>query len=500
MTAYHEEDANFTGTDTDTDPLDLDPNGAQTRLLNDIFPDDLFTAGTRVNLFYRAQFVDTLGVPINTSWGFSPNDTSGGNVYEWECLPSSMDADTTFNCVLYVDHFDGRGAQPFIETALANVLTGSSSNFEGTPWDRWDVEAQSSQQASFGRPLYTEYGATVVQALGYETILWNSGNLQTFCVSKEDADVLIPWMTLPGFGAKNLYLSGDGIALSMSREADSEPSAYRLLTDLAGVEFTCRTFRDQDCPVGSPVDWTDCVELDPVTGAVVSGRPMGGTHVGQGSGCPHHRSFDVIAPNPSAEFGSPLAEEQYVGTKTVGFASVSNIEFGSGSGRPQTKPIQFQTIVDGLSVHYRRDPGDCEYLPTIPPDALEERLREVLDWFGSSGDLAACQVPVTTGIDSPVGHGQYRTTLANASPNPLRGGQGRLRFSLTRPGKATVSIFDLNGRLVKTIFDGEGQEGWNEATWDGIDTAGRPVASGVYFYRLHTDGKELSKKLIVIRD
>ena len=55
MTAYHEADPSFMGDDCTLDPNDLDPNGQATRLKNDIFPDNLFTPGTRVCLFYKAR-------------------------------------------------------------------------------------------------------------------------------------------------------------------------------------------------------------------------------------------------------------------------------------------------------------------------------------------------------------------------------------------------------------------------------------------------------------
>ncbi len=105
MTAYHEEDPNFSGTDTATDPNDLDPDGYQNRLLNDLFPDDLLTPGSRLCLYFKGKSVS------GTSWFCYPDTTNGGYL-EMEVLPSSMGADSTFNCVLYVDYADGMGAQP----------------------------------------------------------------------------------------------------------------------------------------------------------------------------------------------------------------------------------------------------------------------------------------------------------------------------------------------------------------------------------------------------
>jgi flagellar hook assembly protein FlgD len=95
----------------------------------------------------------------------------------------------------------------------------------------------------------------------------------------------------------------------------------------------------------------------------------------------------------------------------------------------------------------------------------------------------------------------FRTTLANFAPNPLlTGATGRIQFTMAREGKANVDIFDVNGRLVKSVYDGIALEGVNEAFWNGTDGTGREVASGVYFYRLRTGAEDFSKKMVVVRN
>ena len=54
MTAYHESDPNFVGTDRGSGCRRYGPTTAW-RLKNDIFPDDLFTMGTRLDLFYTSN-------------------------------------------------------------------------------------------------------------------------------------------------------------------------------------------------------------------------------------------------------------------------------------------------------------------------------------------------------------------------------------------------------------------------------------------------------------
>ena len=154
-----------------------------------------------------AESVDLFDWRLHPSNPMYRPDTALFDYYEFEVLPSSMDGDSNFNCLLYVDHYDGRnffngvidvvgGGQRIIEPALAAILPGTSANFENTPWDRMDIRAPDSGLGCFGRPLNTEYGATVQQVLGYKSLLWHTGDLDGVNLMKEDADVLIPWLTL----------------------------------------------------------------------------------------------------------------------------------------------------------------------------------------------------------------------------------------------------------------------------------------------------------------
>ena len=71
------------------------------------------------------------------------------------------------------------------------------------------------------------------------------------------------------------------------------------------------------------------------------------------------------------------------------------------------------------------------------------------------------------------------------------------RFAETQRWKVRL---DVNGRLVKSVFDAIAQEGVNEAFWSGADETGRQVASGVYFYRLRANAEDFSKKMVVVRN
>jgi hypothetical protein len=84
-------------------------------------------------------------------------------------------------------------------------------------------------------------------------------------------------------------------------------------------------------------------------------------------------------------------------------------------------------------------------------------------------------------------------------PNPF-GAETTVRFSLARSGPVSVSVYDLQGRLVRTLAGGGLLEaGVRELRWDGRDADGREVANGVYLCRVEADGQAASRRMVVLR-
>jgi hypothetical protein len=74
-----------------------------------------------------------------------------------------------------------------------------------------------------------------------------------------------------------------------------------------------------------------------------------------------------------------------------------------------------------------------------------------------------------------------------------------IRFQLRESGKVRLKIFDLTGKLVRTLLDGELQAGEQKILWDGRDQQGQTIASGVYFYELVAGSKIERKRMTVVR-
>lgn len=63
----------------------------------------------------------------------------------------------------------------------------------------------------------------------------------------------------------------------------------------------------------------------------------------------------------------------------------------------------------------------------------------------------------------------------------------------------TLRIYDVSGRLVRTLVEGPQEAGQKTVTWNGRDDRGRNVASGVYFYRLQAPGYRKTLKMILVQ-
>jgi endonuclease I len=86
-----------------------------------------------------------------------------------------------------------------------------------------------------------------------------------------------------------------------------------------------------------------------------------------------------------------------------------------------------------------------------------------------------------------------------AMPNPF-GSSTTLELVLSAPQQADLEIYDVYGRLVRTVLDDTPlAAGVHEASWDGTSASGVPLPSGVYFCRLSTPEAAASCEVLLIR-
>jgi hypothetical protein len=94
---------------------------------------------------------------------------------------------------------------------------------------------------------------------------------------------------------------------------------------------------------------------------------------------------------------------------------------------------------------------------------------------------------------------QMTTKLEPIWPNPSAG-RATISFALASPGHAKLAIYDVAGRLVKTVVDAELDAGSHRVEWQGTDDSGKINLPGVYFARLETQGFTQTRKILYLRE
>jgi hypothetical protein len=88
--------------------------------------------------------------------------------------------------------------------------------------------------------------------------------------------------------------------------------------------------------------------------------------------------------------------------------------------------------------------------------------------------------------------------LAVPSPNPASG-QTRIGFAMNRAADATLAIYDLRGRKVAELAAGYYGEGSHHLFWNGRDTAGHALPTGVYCVELRIGAFRTTQKIMLAR-
>lgn len=83
-------------------------------------------------------------------------------------------------------------------------------------------------------------------------------------------------------------------------------------------------------------------------------------------------------------------------------------------------------------------------------------------------------------------------------PNPFNPST-TISFELPFPSEVRLTIFDSSGREIRTLLNERRYSGINNASWDGRDSQGKAVASGIYLYRLTMANHSLTRKMLLVK-
>jgi hypothetical protein len=174
-------------------------------------------------------------------------------------------------------------------------------------------------------------------------------------------------------------------------------------------------------------------------------------------------------------------------------------------------------VEDALTFHgagvFKPDQGADQYISqTVTMDIESMRgaygttlgrllfVNDILvEVFGSICNIAGNPI---VGLDVPnIGSGNQFVDFLNLRNNPLRSGQATVHFGLAADDHVQVKVYDVSGRLVRTLADRKFKAGEHTLMWDGVDNAGRSLPRGVYFTQVKFMQRnvEMAKKITILR-
>jgi hypothetical protein len=493
-TYFHEDDYGFAPGYSDLTPE------------QEIAPDGLFTPGTSIEYKYRGWW---------WNGGAPPAAYLEQGPFEYEMLPGMRATDGgpqgydwEYPCVLYIDAYN-RGSEYYIIPLLEQM------ELEYDKWDaldassNWDAPMKRSDGGTVYNPGgWGNNGCTQSQLLGYRLILVNTGAFGLGCWEHNQSghgsgiigpnfELLENWLVSNECGLealrRGLIMNGDGIAFIM----DDQHADF--LNNTLGVTFDAESYREYNN------DWEYCVYLEPTPEAVF--EPYFPYVSLYGNGCPNVYDYNVLGVQPGV--CGALGNRRYysylgTGDQTyVDYAQVVRYD----APECTSEDWEWRSVVDGFSFHHlseRTCEGeDCSADSLCVLRGAADLMYPELEWMEDPLDpYDAWRYPcVDTGVDED---GESHLTgpvnyLFKSRPNPFTS-RVDIRFTLASEGHVNLSVFDISGRLVKTLLDGKVQAGETALVWDGTSNAGHRVDTGIFWMKMKTrSGYESGSKMILLK-
>jgi hypothetical protein len=115
----------------------------------------------------------------------------------------------------------------------------------------------------------------------------------------------------------------------------------------------------------------------------------------------------------------------------------------------------------------------------------------------TSGASAPTYVSAAT-VSIPASPAASAPTVSAPAPNPFAA-ETAINYALPTAQHVVIRVYNVNGRLIRTLTDTAMPAGSHTASWDGRDTDGRELSSGIYFFKFAAGGIEKTNRLLKLR-
>jgi len=126
-------------------------------------------------------------------------------------------------------------------------------------------------------------------------------------------------------------------------------------------------------------------------------------------------------------------------------------------------------------------------------------------YIATNGDGVWIGEDIQFGIEDSGSHLFGTNSLHQNYPNPLylSGGETGLKttivYNIKKENNVELSVYNIKGELVKTLYKGRQNKGKYSLKWDGKNNAGKEVMSGVYLYALRVGDKCITRKMLLVK-
>lgn len=225
---------------------------------------------------------------------------------------------------------------------------------------------------------------------------------------------------------------------------------------------------------------------------------------------PSNNTGDTLRIRSDSSSGYPEYDHDVLPGQPLGMTAFRIFSLQSDPSTPGARYL----MLSGRSIQppysynaYQKDvpggPGDKRFLMACGPFDLpnDSVAKFVIQIIGASDSLDLIRKAELVGLESPPGPIARNTSgvfLYPSFPNPIRG-SCIIRYALQEPTSITLRIYDVCGRLVRELDQGERQAGFHAVRWDGRNGAGLFVPGGVYLYRLEAGVYTRTRSVVLLR-
>jgi len=187
----------------------------------------------------------------------------------------------------------------------------------------------------------------------------------------------------------------------------------------------------------------------------------------------------------------PFAARNAVGLSQ--YVSEQSAHFWKIITSPITMMDNLDTTVAAGKYFIKRDANNMSGL-TLDYSCLQCHVNKDVTW------AAQYATNIHNGINSIAGNEEIPTayTLAQNYPNPFNPVTA-ITYRIPQQSKVTLRVFDVRGTEIASLVEDIQPAGDYSVEWNGTDSFGNPLSSGVYIYRLETKDFSMSKKMVMLK-